>query len=162
MERKTSIGTDSMLKRHFLELLAYTQWANTRLLDALTKITPPISRAHELAGHLILSQKIWLDRVNNRDEQQSFWADKTTEELKALSDGSLENWRKLISEFGQNDFERRVRYVNTKGVPYENSIAQILGHVINHSSHHRAQAVQLIRQQGHEPPVTDYIVFARE
>jgi uncharacterized damage-inducible protein DinB len=49
-----------------------------------------------------------------------------------------------------------------KGEKFANTIKDIVVHVINHSTYHRAQIAQLVKQSGGEPAKTDYIVYQRE
>jgi uncharacterized damage-inducible protein DinB len=55
-----------------------------------------------------------------------------------------------------------IRYTNTKGQTFENSVRDILFHVANHTTHHRGQIVAAVRQVGGEPFASDFILFARE
>lgn len=59
------------------------------------------------------------------------------------------------------NFPRLIRYRNSNGEQFDNSIADILTHVINHSSYHRGQIFKMLRQKGEEPINTDYITYAR-
>jgi len=68
----------------------------------------------------------------------------------------------LIESFQEKDFDARVEYKNAAGEKYTNSVKDIITHVINHSTYHRAQIAQLIRQSGGEPAKTDYIVYQRQ
>ncbi len=60
------------------------------------------------------------------------------------------------------EFDKIVPYQNSKGVNYTNNLSDIITHVINHGTHHRAQIGQLLKQAGIEKlPMTDYIAFVR-
>ncbi len=59
------------------------------------------------------------------------------------------------------DLTRRVSYVNTKGEAYRNSVQEICMHLLLHSAYHRGQVAQLLRANGGEPAVTDYIFYKR-
>jgi len=61
------------------------------------------------------------------------------------------------------DFEKNIYYKNLKGIAYKNKLADILAHVINHGTHHRAQAGQQLKFAGFENlPITDYIFYVRD
>jgi uncharacterized damage-inducible protein DinB len=62
-----------------------------------------------------------------------------------------------------NAFEEIVYYKNLRGDGYENKLEDILAHLINHGTHHRAQIGQELKLAGVENlPVTDYIFYIRE
>jgi hypothetical protein len=56
----------------------------------------------------------------------------------------------------------KITYSDLKGNPYTQPIWTIVLQVVNHSSHHRGQAVGFIRALGHTPPNVDLITFSRQ
>lgn len=58
--------------------------------------------------------------------------------------------------------EKRVSYENLQDQRWEYSLAQMMQHVVNHSSYHRGQVITLLRQLGQTPPATDFLVFLDE
>jgi len=57
---------------------------------------------------------------------------------------------------------KKNRILEYEGEKLANNIKDIVVHVINHSTYHRAQIALLVRQSGGEPAKTDYIVYQRE
>ena len=57
------------------------------------------------------------------------------------------------------DLARKVTYTNRKGEEWTYPVGQILRHVANHATHHRGQLTTMLRQLGHVPPTTDFLVF---
>ena len=55
-----------------------------------------------------------------------------------------------------------VAYTNSSGTAFETPLRDILTHVVNHGTHHRAQIALVLREAGIAPPATDYIYFVRE
>jgi uncharacterized damage-inducible protein DinB len=55
-----------------------------------------------------------------------------------------------------------IAYKNTRGESFENSVRDILFHINNHSTHHRAQIAARIREAGITPPTSDYIFYRRK
>ena len=51
---------------------------------------------------------------------------------------------------------------NSKGETFSNKIKDILFHIINHSTYHRAQIATDLKQNGIEPINTDYIFYKRK
>ncbi|MBT8222778.1 MAG: damage-inducible protein DinB, partial [Eudoraea sp.] len=60
-----------------------------------------------------------------------------------------------------DNFERRIDYQNSEGRMYSNSLQDILFHIINHSTHHRAQMATAFRNNNLEPLTLDYIFYKR-
>lgn len=54
-----------------------------------------------------------------------------------------------------------VKYSNTKGQEFSNSLYDILLHLFNHGTYHRGQIATDMRRNGLEPLNTDYITMVR-
>lgn len=151
------------MKDHLLHLFQYTRWANQQIvesLEALEDETVP-ERALRLLSHLLRSQQVWLGRIRGEMQRPSIWANDSLAECRERAQKSAEDWLNFLRNRAPGDFERTVRYENSKGEAFENELREIAAHVVNHSSHHRAQIAVLIREAGATPPVTDYIFWAR-
>ncbi|MGZ5281453.1 MAG: DinB family protein [Bacteroidia bacterium] len=53
-------------------------------------------------------------------------------------------------------------YVNSQGERFENSLQDVLFHLINYGTHHRAQISTLFRQNDMAPPAADYFFWVRK
>jgi uncharacterized damage-inducible protein DinB len=119
-------------------------------------------KSEELLSHIISAQKIWLNRILGRNTVIDPWHKLTQEDWIPQSIPITAEWINLLESFKENDFERRIEYTNTKGEKFFNTVKDIIVQVINHSTYHRAQIAQLVRQSGGEPAKTDYIVYQRQ
>lgn len=149
-------------------LIAYDEWANRRLLDAAVRLTPE-AFSRELGAsfgsisrtliHIMWGEKRWLQ----------FWLDGAllpdsppTEFPNVAS--IVAAWSSLESErntFAKNLSDERLRTtVMVRGEQY--TLAELMQHVLNHSTYHRGQVALLLRQLGQAPPATDYRVFLTE
>jgi uncharacterized damage-inducible protein DinB len=54
-----------------------------------------------------------------------------------------------------------INYRNSKGAMFGNITRDILFHIINHSTYHRAQIAFEFKQNNLEPIVSDYIFYKR-
>jgi uncharacterized damage-inducible protein DinB len=70
--------------------------------------------------------------------------------------------RTFLAELTDEDLQRAVHYRTKQGVPYENPLWQLLLHVVNHGTQHRAEAAIVLTQHGCSPGDVDLIVFLRE
>jgi uncharacterized damage-inducible protein DinB len=146
---------------HFVRLFEYNDWANRRLAAALDNAHLSDSRALTILSHLIVAQQLWLDRIRDIKREYQLWEPIPIPKLTSISASSTSDWFAFLASVPTNGYARQIDYVNIKGIAYQNSLEDIITHVINHGTHHRAQVSQLIRLSGGEPPVIDLISFAR-
>jgi len=150
-----------MLRNHFVHLFKYNDWATRHCADSITKLKKKNSKAEELLSHLISAQEVWLNRVLERDVVTDPWKKLTGEEWIRKSTPLTAEWINFIEGLHENDFEKRIQYITTKGDRFTSAIKDVVVQVINHSTYHRAQIALLIRQAGGEPAKTDYIFYQR-
>lgn len=150
------------MKDHFLHLFEYNDWANSLVLNVLSDKQISDQRIFLLFSHTIIAQILWLNRVKHGDyEFKDFWQLLNREEMNELSRRSTNDWKSFIKTKQETDLQSEVSYVNSKGSHYKNTLAQIMTHVINHSTYHRAQIAARLRALNIAPPLTDYIAFFR-
>jgi uncharacterized damage-inducible protein DinB len=71
-----------------------------------------------------------------------------------------ENYSNLSDFLASNpDLNQEIHFVNMKGDSLSNKLGDILHHIFNHSTHHRAQILQLWSQKELERPPLDYIYY---
>lgn len=146
----------------FATLLRYTRWANAQVLSVLRDAGAAPERARALLSHLLRTQDVWYGRVEGTDHAHlDFWATDTLPACAERAEASARRWRTLLHDTADDDLDRSVSYTNSKGTAYDTSLRDILTHVFNHGTHHRAQIALLLREAGVAPPVTDYIYFVR-
>jgi len=150
------------LYAHFTRLFTYNDWANRRVLTALREIEPWPPKVADRMSHLLVSQQIWYTRAMNIEPPADLWPKYSIEELEAINLESTQQWLGLTADIKREDRAKVVQDKNSAGTPFETMIVDIMTHVINHSTHHRAQIIASLRDAGHEPPQTDFIFFARE
>ncbi len=142
-------------------LLQYTQWANGRVLDTLRAADAVPERILELMSHLVRTQDVWYGRVANTDHARlDFWAVDDLDVCAERAKASVERWRSLVAD-RLDRLDQSIAYTNSSGTAFETSLRDILRHVVNHGTHHRAQIALLLREAGVPPPATDYIYFVR-
>lgn len=149
------------MKDHFVKLFLFNEWANGRLLSVLGRSNYWDQKISALMVHVVAAQGLWLDRTHLKQGNYRLWEPKPLEEVVTLARESDSAWNQFAASLTAIRLSEQIPYVNTRGVAYQNTIQEILTHVINHGSHHRGQANLLIRQAGFEPPLIDFIAFVR-
>ncbi|MCM2272037.1 MAG: DinB family protein [candidate division Zixibacteria bacterium] len=149
------------MREHLMDLLQFNNWANKRIFTALPGVADHDPQTVVLLSHVVIAELLWLDRVNGIVRPLPLWEPLPFPELLRLIDQSTHDWLSYVGDCDATRLERRVAYVNTKGVSYQNSVREIATHLVNHGSHHRGQIVQLIRRTGATPPLVDFIAYAR-
>lgn len=151
-----------MMIAHFADLYAYNQWANDRLLQILQN-TPNggTARCCQLMTHILSAQQAWLERVRGIPRTVGLWDTLDIAKLLPLFAESHQQWAVFWQNFTADEFGRVISYTNSQGKAYQNTVKDIVTHLVNHSTYHRAQVNQLLRQNGFEPILTDYIAYVR-
>jgi uncharacterized damage-inducible protein DinB len=112
---------------------------------------------------LLSAQKIWLSRCKGEPVIGAvLWPDWKADTFEQIINNNHQQWGSFINSLNDSDFQNRIIYKNLKGEGLENSLIDILGHVINHGTNHRAQAGQQLKITGIDLPTTDYIFYLRE
>ena len=150
------------MKKHFTDLFEYNDWANQRMIITLEEEKSDDYQLLLLLSHLLSSQIVWLNRVKELPTSPfPLWEKYKLRELQSMNEESTANWLDFIGKHKENTFEEMIFYKNSKGKKFENTLREIVTHVINHSTYHRAQMVNVMKQLQIQPPVTDYIAYRR-
>ncbi len=150
------------MKNYFKGLFKFNEWANHRYLVCLEEADVKNDRLPILLGHLISSQIVWLHRIKDLPTSPfPLWEHYKLRELRSMLEESTTNWTNYLEDHRFETFEEMIFYKNSKGVKYENTIGQIITHVIHHGTYHRSQMAVLMKEENLIPPITDFIAYAR-
>lgn len=148
------------MKQFFKELFEYTFHFNTIVIDSLLKNDNPIpEKALQLINHTINAQEIWNARIEEKPCSVDVWEIRPLDTLKKINEDNYQNSLTIIDMF---DLEMKIRYTNTQGKTFENSVRDMLFHAVNHSTYHRGQIATYCKLNNLTPQVTDYIFYKRE
>lgn len=152
-----------MMKDYFIKLFNYDRSANLQMLDCIIAANQPV-KVVQLMAHLLAAQQIWLKRCQQLPAPGgALWPDWSASELKIKIESNHIEWISYLEQLNDTEFEHLVVYKNTKGDSFQNSLSDIIAHLINHGTHHRAQIGQQLKVSGLEKlPATDYIFYLRE
>ena len=141
------------------ELLEYSHYYNQKLILHFIEREKVPEKSLSLLNHIISAHHIWISRISNDQASVGVWDILSLEELSTIEN---DNYNKTIKIIAGLDLKSLIYYTNTQGKSFTNSIQDILLHVVNHATYHRAQIASDCKQNCIEPLITDYIVYKRE
>jgi len=143
-------------------LFAYDAWANRETLASLVGARIPPARALARMAHILGAEWLWLSRLRGEDKAMAVWPELTLSACRREADRLESVWRAHLASLSDEALSRSVRYVNSKGEPWESAAGDILIHVTMHSAYHRGQIASDLREAGFEPAYTDFIHAVRQ
>lgn len=147
------------MKVFFNQLFDYNFYCNKKLIEECNKLKDVPERSTELFSHLLNSHHIWNTRILGKPSSYEAWQ---LHPLKEWGDMHYENQRSSFEiTTNADDFDKRIDYENSEGRLFTNTLKDMLFHIINHSTHHRAQIALDFKQHGIEPLKMDYIFYKR-
>lgn len=147
---------------YFLRMFAYDYWANKVTLRSIETLNEGQERPHTLLAHIVGAQKVWHHRLTGQDtDGLMVWPVIHDSEFKRELEERHGDWWELLRDLSSDDLDETVDYATTQGQDYNNTVADILSHVLLHSSYHRSQIASAVKEAGGTPAVTDFIAYAR-
>lgn len=141
------------------DLLEYIQKSNNSTIDLLVQNQATLpSKAIEIYSHMINAHHVWNARILGKKPFFKIWQIHSVEVFSEMNEENYLVSKKIIEN---NELDKMISYHNTRGEAFQNTLKDIMFHVINHSSYHRGQVMLLIRNAGIEPVPTDYILTKR-
>ena len=145
----------------FEKLLAFNHWANKLYLETFSNNVSTPDNCLKMMSHIIGAEVIWLQRINAKAITISAFEPKTAEVLIAMNKDLTEKWMQKIAEIREKSNPMNINYKNLEGLDFSSTFEDILIHICNHGTYHRAQIAQELKMAGIKPPSTDYIIFSR-
>ncbi len=143
----------------FKDLFEYNHHYNQRLATVFTDHAAAIpEKSIKWFCHILNAHRVWNSRILPVAENFAVWQVHDVNLLAAIDHANYNDSLKILD---QEKLETEIKYFTTKGDPFNNSLRDILFHIINHSTYHRGQIAADLRQHGIEPVVTDYIFYKR-
>lgn len=162
-----------MLSLELMQLqAAHNTWMNRRLYDVCSQMSDEerkrdlgafFGSIHGTFNHLLLGDRLWLGRFNNRpfpitSLAQELYAD--YEELRREREKTDLEIEAFVSQLDEDDLDRVLEFTsaaNGQRRAYRYKVA--LTHIFHHQTHHRGQATVLIGQLGYDFGETDLILM---
>ncbi len=162
-----------MNKQDIQLLYKYNHWANMRILNAASNLTPeqflaPASFPHrELRStltHILFAEWIWRTRWQGESPAHRFKPEDfpTLDSLRLRWQQEVKSLNAYIDSLTDKKLSSTFQYTTTKGDALENILCQVMAHVVNHGTQHRGEAAAILTELGQSPGDIDLIVFLRE
>lgn len=147
------------MKEFFIELFEYGSHYNQILGQYILEHEKEIpKRSRELFCHILTAHNIWNNRITGEVSNHGVWEKLDSKIFSKLDNQNLTETLTIIHNA---DLLTPICYLNSKRVEYENTVKEILFHVVNHSTYHRGQIAMDFRNHKIQPLVTDYIAYKR-
>ncbi|MFZ2421684.1 MAG: DinB family protein [Anaerolineae bacterium] len=154
-------------------LFDYNYWANGRVLNAASRVTPaqfvaPAGLSHgSVRGalvHVLSAEVVWRLRCQEGISPPAMLLETgfpTLDSLREFWNEEERGMRAYLEGLTDDDISGTVRYQTTKRVPHQNELWHLLAHVVNHGTQFRGEAAVVLTACGQSPGDLDLIFFLR-
>ena len=118
----------------------------------------PAAGPRELLGHVMVSERIWLERIAGEQNTQATFPVLPREELLHGHEENREALEKLVAA----RLEDVIHFRRGSGEEYDARVVDIIHHLVTHGYHHRGQLAAHYARKGLSYPDTDHIRFLME
>ncbi len=141
------------------ELFEYSNHYNQKLSEVFLAHPDKTSeKSIKLFSHVLNAQHIWNYRIEGQQPLVTVWQIQEVDIFQKMDQENHEHSLRILQKV---DLDKELTYTNSQGQQFSNNIRDILFHVINHCTYHRAQIATEFKQSGMEPLTTDYIFYKR-
>jgi uncharacterized damage-inducible protein DinB len=141
-------------------LFAWNAVANRGATAAVAAAGSPAAALRTLA-HIVGGERLWLSRLEHVPSHPAVWPALTAAQCADEGAALARAWTERLAMTDERGLAERVAYVNSKGEAWENSVGDVLLHVVLHSAYHRGQVASAVRAAGGTPAYTDFIQAVR-
>jgi len=146
------------MKEKLIDLFEYTFHFNKEIIKVIAENLGKVDeKTISLINHTLNAQQIWNSRIL-RGQTFEVWQINPFETLEEINQRNFEKSIEIINNF---DPDQKINYQNSRGADFENTVFEMLFQAINHSTYHRGQINSLLKQNGIDPILTDYIFYKR-
>ena len=162
------------MKELLSQFAAYNIWANKKLTDIILSLTEEKQKQeipssfkslYATVLHMWDAESAWWQRMKMH-ERIIVPSENFNGTMKDVCNGLMQQsqqWQDWVINASDMALEHVFQYYNSKKELYKQPVSQVLQHVFNHSTYHRGQLVNMLRQLGIEKiPQTDFIVWGRK
>lgn len=155
-------------------LYDYNEWANNHVLAAAARLTDEeFSRKQGASfetvegnlAHIAGAQIIWLERWTVGTNPKSIVETQSIRGLSAIQEmfaRSHDGLREFVASLSEQRLDQVLAYTDSRGNANERPMWQLMAHVANHGTHHRAETAMAMAAMGKPMRELDYVFFEIE
>lgn len=147
------------MKQFLQQLFDYNYHSNKRLMKFCSDLETVPEKTEALFSHILNAHHLWNCRIEGVKPEYGVWDRHGLDHWEEIHEDNQRYTFSVLSNL--DNFSKPVSYETTEGKSYTNTVQDILYHIVNHSTHHRAQIAVDLRNQGITPLELDYIKFKR-
>lgn len=164
-----------MLRSQLIKYTEFNIWANQKISDLILQAGEEKTDIEQKSSftsirktwqHIYDAEFIWITRLNEteyKDWPPSKHFAGNSKEFAALFIGESKKFSDFVKSLSEEQLQQNRTYKTIAGKEFTNVIADIIMHVMNHSTYHRGQLITLLRGAGFTDVVaTDFIAYCRE
>lgn len=144
----------AIIKRY----LAYNHWANHQYISSIIGDQIEDEKAHWQMSHILNAQQVWQQRLKREPLKFKVFQIHPSNEWQAIE---TELYHEALTLLERLNLDDTIHYESTSGKSYQDKVADIFMHFIDHSSYHRGQLAISYREVGKEPLKTNFIHWSR-
>ncbi|WP_166241935.1 DinB family protein [Paenibacillus turpanensis] len=150
----------SKLRYHIWATRAYFAHLQTLPKEVFDQeVTSVFPNIRDLLHHLYYVDMVWFKRMTGEEPPA------VPEMFHSLIDAETRmsrlHWA-IGTYMQRNSADTEIRYQNSKGEQFANTLLELVEHMANHGTYHRGNMTAMLRQMGHKGASTDYILYLRE
>lgn len=161
-EQFHNCSTCQMTVQTLESLYDYSYWANDRLFQVLSQLTPdeftqPVAGGHKSIRntmvHVLSTEWGWLSRCGGHERKAKLDPDDypTTESLVDEWNDVESYVRDFLGDLEDDDSSRHVEYTGGEGKQCSVPLRELMQHSIVHAAHYRGQVALLLRELDYAP-----------
>ncbi|EJN06234.1 DinB family protein [Phyllobacterium sp. YR531] len=156
------------MKKHFLRLAHYNQWANRQIYNAAGLLDKDdyfadrrayFKSMHGTLNHLLAVDKLWFGRFTGdlyALPSYDVILHDNFHELQAVRAAFDDHIIAVVEAINEADIVAPFRWIMINGEPYTSTLDRCLTQIFNHQTHHRGQAHTLLSQLTGDAPALDF------
>jgi uncharacterized damage-inducible protein DinB len=156
-----------MIQQH----IDYSYWAHRRVWDCVMQLSDThfkqpldysVGAICSQIVHTMWAEEVWLSRIQGAalpTYTADDFADRTT--IRAYWDALEARLRSTVINMDDAALLQPIHYQNSRGDQFEQTVLQILLHLVNHGTDHRAQTLAMLHILGAETVAQDLIYYYR-
>lgn len=161
------------MRDYIHQIWDYNYWARDRVWACVCSISDEdymhhvdysMGSVHAQCVHTMWAEAIWLASIKGEPSPKFLPADFANhDEVKAKWDSIQAEWLEYLYSLTEADLDRSFgRRSTSMNGTFSQTIGQVLIHVVNHGTDHRAQILRLLHDFGVETVAQDMIFYFRE